>query len=191
MVDTTLYKVGVIKHLEGCGNCKSKNGKALKACKVQILPGIDDDENFITVVTSASNVRIGSRIVVAPVGTTYMTPDGEEHPITKASVGGVTSEGMFCDSTMLGWSGGGMGVAAQVTEDFEIGSPPPSEKPQKRPKEEAKPYIDGEIPPEAKVEVKGLFEKKLTKEEKKKLAEERRKKRKEAKAKKEADAKKE
>ena len=62
MVDITLYKVGVIKSLEGCGNCKSKNGKALKACTVRISPESEDnDDDIITVVTSASNVRIGSR----------------------------------------------------------------------------------------------------------------------------------
>ena len=53
------YKVGVILSLEGCGNCKSKIGKALKACKVNI----GDENNPITVVTSASNVRTGSRYV--------------------------------------------------------------------------------------------------------------------------------
>ena len=117
-----------------------------------------------------------------------MTPDGAEHPITKTTVGGVVSQGMFCDSSMLGWSGGGKGVAAQLPDSFEIGSSPPSEKPR----------LDdlannNSAPPEEEIkypEVKGLFEKKLTKEEKKKLTEERRRKRREAKAaKKEMDEK--
>lgn len=114
-----------------------------------------------------------------------MTSDGEEHKITKASVGGVVSEGMFCDSSMLGWSGGGHGVAAQVPDNFPIGSAPPAEKP--RPKDPNASVIDS-AEEQKFPEVKGLFEKKLTKEEKKKLAEERKKKRKEAKAKKETDA---
>ena len=80
------------------------------------------------------------------------------------------SDGMFCDSRMLGWSGGGSGVAAQLPDSYDIGSAPPSSKP--RPKEE-------ETTPD--VQVQGLFEKKLSKEEKKRLAEEKRKARKAAK----------
>ena len=55
MVDISEYKVGVVLSLEECGG-KSK-GKPLKACKVNI----GDESNPITVVTSASNVREGSR----------------------------------------------------------------------------------------------------------------------------------
>jgi len=82
------------------------------------------------------------------------------------TVGGVVSEGMLCDSRMLGWQGGAEGLAVQIPENFELGSAPPSSKPRggKEPSQE-------EIPP---TEVKGLFEKKLTKEEKKKLAAEKR-----------------
>lgn len=75
---------------------------------------------------------------------------------------------------MLGWSGGGKGVATTLPESCEIGSAPPSKKPV--PKEA---MSETEIAPAAP----GLYEKKLSKEEKKKLAEERRKARK---AKKEA-----
>lgn len=179
MVDITLYKVGVIQSLEGCGNAKSKNGKALKACKVRI--SLEESEALITVVTAASNVREGSRIVVAPAGTTFMSPDGEEHLITRTAVGGVTSEGMFCDSSMLGWSGGGKGVAAQLPDSFELGASPPSEKPRL---EKVEIPVETIKPPE----IKGLFEKKLTKEEKKKLAEERKKKRRESKVNKQQES---
>jgi len=90
------------------------------------------------------------------------------------------SEGMLCDSNMLGWSGGAAGIAAQIPESVEIGSAPPATK--LRPKQTTE-------EPQPQGEVQGLFEKKLTKEEKKKLAEERRKARKAAKeAKKSADA---
>ena len=119
------------------------------------------------------------RIVVAPAGSTYISDEGTELSVKKASVGGVVSEGMFCDSKMLGWSGGGKGVAVQVPDRYEVGSAPPSSKPQQ---------VEEPVAPEPKVEVKGLYEKKLTKEEKKKLAEERRKARKAAKAAKEAAA---
>mmetsp|Transcript_16709 Transcript_16709/g.20846 ORF Transcript_16709/g.20846 Transcript_16709/m.20846 type:complete len:187 (+) Transcript_16709:81-641(+) len=179
MVDVTLYKVGVVLGLEGCGHCRSKSGKALKACKIKV--SLDNGVEPITVVTSASNVREGSRIVVAPVGTTYMDEQGQEHLIQRTSVGGVVSEGMLCDSNMLGWLGGGRGVAAQLPDYFEIGSPPPSEKP--RPRKEVE-EVKVETPPP--VEPQGLFEKKLSKEERKKLAEERRRARKAAKAAKKA-----
>ena len=120
------------------------------------------------------------RVAVAPVGSTFINEEGEEATVKKTSVGGVMSEGMFCDSNMLGWTGGAAGIAVQIPESVEIGSAPPATKP--RPKQ-----VDAETQPQEKVQ--GLFEKKLTKEEKKKLAEERRKARKAAKeAKKSAEA---
>jgi hypothetical protein len=105
-------------------------------------------------------------------GSVVMNHEGEEMLVQKTSVGGSMSEGMLCDSGMLGWTGGANGVAVQVPESIDIGSAPPSSKPRPKGEEPAA----GAGPVEA-----GLFEKKLTKEEKKKLAEERRKSRKAAK----------
>uniref|UniRef100_A0A7S2HDZ5 tRNA-binding domain-containing protein n=1 Tax=Helicotheca tamesis TaxID=374047 RepID=A0A7S2HDZ5_9STRA len=170
MVDTSAYKVGVVVSLEGCGG-KSKSGKALKACQVNI-----GEDEPIAVVTSASNVRENSRVVVAPVGSTFVNAEGEEQNVTKATVGGVASEGMLCDSRMLGWSGGGVGVAAQVPDSFEVGSAPPLSKPGAPKKAE---LTEEEMT--AAKPAPGLYEKKPTKEEKKRLAEERRKARKAAK----------
>ncbi len=59
-VDLTQYKVGIIQTLEDCGNCKG-GGKVLRSLKIQIAEGEDDDECFLTVVTSANNVRENSR----------------------------------------------------------------------------------------------------------------------------------
>ena len=56
MPDLSEYKVGVVLSVEDCGN-QSKNAKARKACKVNV----GDESNPITVVTSANNVRVGSR----------------------------------------------------------------------------------------------------------------------------------
>jgi tRNA-binding EMAP/Myf-like protein len=61
-VDLTQYKVGVISSIEECGTCKGGN-KVLRALKVQIAEG-DDDDCFVTVVTSANNVREKSRLVL-------------------------------------------------------------------------------------------------------------------------------
>lgn len=111
-------------------------------------------------------------MAVAVVGSYILNEEGEEMEIKKTVVGGVTSEGMLCDSRMLGWSGGAEGVAVQVPDSVEIGACPPSSKP--RPTSES----NEDLPQN---QVQGLFEKKLTKEEKKKMAEEKRKARKAAK----------
>mmetsp|Transcript_17282 Transcript_17282/g.49507 ORF Transcript_17282/g.49507 Transcript_17282/m.49507 type:complete len:188 (+) Transcript_17282:174-737(+) len=155
-----LYKVGVVLSID---ELPKKGGKPLRSCKVDV------GDEIICVVTSAANVRDNSRIVVAPVGSSVLDGSGEEVEIKKTSVGGVMSEGMFCDSHMLGWKGGAQGVAATVPESFALGSQPPDEKP--RPKGAG--GNDGDGPPPA--DLPGLFEKKvkLSKEEKKKAAEER------------------
>lgn len=108
------------------------------------------------------------RVVVAPCGTTVIDEEGEEITLKKTTVGGVISEGMLCDSRMLGWMGGATGLAVQIPDDFDIGAAPPSSKPRKGGEENN----TSDVPA---TEVQGLFEKKLTKEEKKKLAEEKRK----------------
>lgn len=172
MMDTSQYKVGIVLSVE----TKSKSGgKPLKVCSVNIGSG-----DPIVVVTAATNVRDNSRLVVAPVGSTVINDEGEEQEIKKTAVGGIMSEGMFCDSRMLGWGSGSAGIAAQVPDSCELGSAPPTTKPG-APK-------SSESSTTPAVEVKGLYEKKLTKEEKKKLAEERRAARKAAKEAKNAAA---
>ena len=111
---------------------------------------------------------------MAPVGSTFENDAGEEITVQKTAVGGVMSEGIFCDSKMLGWTGGAAGVAAQIPDTVPIGAAPPATKP--RPGGAA---ATTEPLPASTTE--GLFEKKLSKEEKKKLAEEKRKARKAAK----------
>ena len=130
--------------------------------------------------SSRPNVREKSRLAVAPVGSTVLSSSGEGMLITKSSVGGVMSEGMFCDARMLGWAGGTEKIAAQMDPGIALGSPPPPNKP--RPQHENS--ADAALP---ESQVEGLFAKKLTKEEKKKLAEEKRKARKAAKEAKEKE----
>ena len=114
------------------------------------------------------------RVVVAMIGSSVLADDGEMMKVTKAVVGGVTSEGMLCDSTMLGWSGGAKGIAVNLPDSFACGDKPPSQKPRPGGNLDSPPVDDQPSAP-------GLFEKKLTKEEKKKLAAERKAKRKSAK----------
>jgi hypothetical protein len=118
------------------------------------------------------------RLVVAVEGSKFINEEGEEILVKKTAVGGVMSEGMFCDSRMLGWSGGAEGVAAQIPDSVDIGSAPPVTKPRSKTVVQFEKEKEPDVPA---VEVKPLFEKKLTKEEKKKLAEEKRKARKAAK----------
>eukprot|EP01083_Nonionella_stella_P085704 237708_1 len=176
-IDLSQYKVGVIRSLEDCGKCK-KGGKALRSCTIQIG---DQDDDVISVVTSAPNVRDQSRVVVAPIGSSVLGKDGEMMDVTKATVGGVISEGMLCDSRMLGWIGGAQGIAVNLPDNFDIGSVPPSSKPRGNGNGNGNGESQsggaeslGPVEP-------GLFEKKLSKEEKKKLAAERKAKRKAAK----------
>jgi len=60
--DLSQYKIGVIHSVEDCGKCKA-GGKVLRSLRVQISQG-DDDDCFISVVTSANNVRENSRSVL-------------------------------------------------------------------------------------------------------------------------------
>ena len=139
-----------------CGlvvSCEPISGKD-KLHKLSVDIGSDTP---VTIVTNASNVTESCRVVVATVGTTLR--DGTE--VKKANVGGVPSEGMLCDAPMLGWVGGGAGAAALVPDTFAAGDAPPDSRPrmdqQKASNEPSMPAVD----------VKPLFEKKLTKEEKK------------------------
>jgi tRNA-binding EMAP/Myf-like protein len=86
---------------------------------------VGDATATFTVVTNAPNVETGKRLVVAPVGATLR--DGTT--VKTATVGGIKSEGMVCDSTMCGWSGGGSGSAALLPMDFPLGSRAPNARP--------------------------------------------------------------
>jgi len=105
-------------------------------------------------------------VAVALVGSSFVNEEGGESMVSKSAVGGVMSEGMLCDSRMLGWVGGAAGIAVLIDESIKIGSAPRATR--LRHKQEEKNILQGDE------EVKGLFEKKLTKEERKMFAEEKR-----------------
>ena len=69
MVDRSLYKVGVVVRIDDCS--APKGGKALRCCRVNVG---GEGGSLLSVVTSASNVRENSRIVVAPVGSARGVP---------------------------------------------------------------------------------------------------------------------
>ena len=160
-----------------CGTVTSLT--ELKKPLRSVLVDVGASSDPLTIVTNAQNVRMSSRVVVACVGAVVPVgaAEGEDGSITvgRQGVGGVMSEGMLCDSVMLGWSGGGEGVAVQVPDSFPPGSAPPA----------ARPRMDGggggsQVP--AAPEAEPLFEKKMTKEEKKAAAKAKREAKKKAKA---------
>ena len=116
----------------------------------------------ITVVTNATNVREGSRVVVACIGA--VLNDLDNTVVSKTNISGVISCGIMCDSKMMGWKGGSEGIAVQIPDSYELGTKPPSEKPISGGNASASSNAESNVPA---VEVKPLFEKKLTKEEKK------------------------
>lgn len=91
----------------------------------RLTMSVGDASGTFTIVTNAPNVEAGKRCVVARVGATLR--DGTE--VKTATVGGVKSEGMVCDSTMCGWSGGGSGSAALLPLDYPLGSRAPNARP--------------------------------------------------------------
>jgi tRNA-binding EMAP/Myf-like protein len=112
------FVVGVVKSID------SVPGKEkLKVVDVDI-----GEEELVKIVTNAPNIREGTRTCIATVGTTVEI-NGSSEIVRKTSVGGIWSNGMVCDSVMLGWVGGAAGLCVQVPESFAVGSQAPASKP--------------------------------------------------------------
>jgi len=129
------------------------DGGKLKVCSIDV-----GAEAPVTVVTNATNIAertIGKLVCVATVGS-----EVEGVKVTRRAVGGTTSEGMLCDSPMLGWSGGAAGIAVLIPDSFNPGDSPPSSRPRGDGGGAATAEPVGPV-------TGGLYEKKMTKEEKK------------------------
>lgn len=111
------------------------------------------DDAPLTIATRAANVEVGKKIVVARAGATLR--DGTR--VEARRVGGVMSEGVVCDSTMAGWSGGGQGAAALLPNDFAVGAKAPRTRPR----------LDGKVTDEGEGERERERAKMREKEEKK------------------------
>ena len=83
----------------------------------------------VAVVTSAPNVAVGLRCVVALPGALVAGDGGEELLVKAQAVCGVKSYGMLVDGPMLKWAGGGAGMAALVPDTFALGAAPPVTRP--------------------------------------------------------------
>jgi len=81
---------------------------------------------LLTIVSSWDGIVVGSRVVVACLGSLV-----NEEEVQKIIVGGVTSEGQLCDTAMLGWKGGAEGDVALLPATFSPGDPAPEEKPRR------------------------------------------------------------
>jgi tRNA-binding EMAP/Myf-like protein len=120
------YKIGQIITVD-----EIPKKKDLKKVLINISNG---DEGLIQIVTNAKYVEIGWKVVVAlkgaivPAGS-HLDEDSDAILVSPTSVGGVKSDGMICDSYMLGWSGGAKGVIQQLPDSYEIGTSPPNSRP--------------------------------------------------------------
>jgi tRNA-binding EMAP/Myf-like protein len=94
-------------------SCEEIAGKE-KLKKLQLDVGSSSN---ITVVTNAPNVRLETRTVVATIGT-EIEFNGEVEVVKKTALCGIQSEGVICDSAMLGWVGGAVGIAVQIPSTF-------------------------------------------------------------------------
>jgi tRNA-binding EMAP/Myf-like protein len=108
------YVVGVIVSVEDVSG-KDK----IKKCSVDI-----GGAEPIDVVTNAPNAKSALRGVVALPGAVV-----GDTVVKRTQIAGVPSNGMLCDSTMLGWTGGGAGTAATLPESFAAGARPPATRP--------------------------------------------------------------
>lgn len=107
------FRVGLIV------GCEDVSGSKLKTLRVDV-----GEAEPLDVVTNAPNAKEGLRIVIACVGAVV---DGVK--IKRTQIGGIPSNGVVCDSTMLGWTGGGAGTAATLPDSFAVGSAPPPQRP--------------------------------------------------------------
>eukprot|EP00758_Cryptobia_borreli_P005966 Tbor_TRINITY_DN5027_c0_g1::TRINITY_DN5027_c0_g1_i1::g.14032::m.14032 len=109
---------------------KTSGSKPLKKLLLSLKDTSETDDNdTLTVVTNAPNIKTGMLTVVALPGA-VVNINGEDITVKPTSVGGVVSKGMLCDSGMLGWSGGAAGYAVVIPEGkYTAGSVPPEARP--------------------------------------------------------------
>mgnify|MGYP005666361923 CR=1 FL=1 len=85
----------VVGKVETCQ--KHPNADKLSLTEVNVGNG-----SLIQVVCGAPNVAAGQKVLVATVGTTLYSPEGEAWKIKKGKIRGETSEGMICAEDELG-----------------------------------------------------------------------------------------
>ncbi len=104
----------VIGYVKECG--RHPNADRLSVTKVDI--GAEED---LQIVCGASNIAAGQKVLVATVGTTLYTPEGEAWTIKKGKIRGETSEGMICSEDEVGLGDDHSGIVV-LPEDAEVGT---------------------------------------------------------------------
>lgn len=77
---------------------------------------------LLQIVCGASNVAVGQKVVVAPVGTTIFPIKGEPVTMKKAKIRGVESQGMICAEDEIGLSDNHAGILI-LPADLKAGMP--------------------------------------------------------------------
>ena len=85
----------VVGEVKTCG--KHPGADRLSLCTVNV-----GDEEDIQIVCGAPNVAAGQKVLVATVGTTLYSPEGEAWKIKKGKIRGEVSQGMICAEDELG-----------------------------------------------------------------------------------------
>ena len=85
---------------------------------------LGDPQNPVQIVCGAPNVAAGQTVVVATVGTTLYSPDGESFKIKRSKIRGVESFGMICAEDEIGVGNSHDGIIVLPAEaDALIGHP--------------------------------------------------------------------
>lgn len=85
---------------------------------------LGDPQNPVQIVCGAPNVAAGQTVVVATVGTTLYSPDGESFKIKRSKIRGVESLGMICAEDEIGVGNSHDGIIVLPAEaDALIGHP--------------------------------------------------------------------
>ncbi len=104
----------VVGFVSECG--KHPNADKLSLCKVDL--GLEED---LQIVCGAPNVTKGQKVLVATVGTTLYTAEGEAWKIKKGKIRGEVSEGMICAEDELGLGNDHSGIIV-LPEDIDVGT---------------------------------------------------------------------
>lgn len=105
----------VVGFVKECG--KHPNADKLSLTKVDI----GNAEGDLQIVCGAPNVAAGQKVLVATVGTTLYSAEGEAWKIKKGKIRGETSEGMICAEDELGLGNDHDGIIV-LPENVEIGT---------------------------------------------------------------------
>lgn len=80
------------------------------ADKLKITTVSIGDEHLLNIVCGASNVAVGQKVVVAPIGCTIFPLGAEPITLKKAKIRGIESEGMICAEDEIGISNNHDGI---------------------------------------------------------------------------------